>query len=339
MAIEASSDRAICSRCGVSYSRLKGYFPVSYASQHKGTQHIPVCKECIDTMYNAYLAQCGDPKNAVRQMCRKLDIYWSEDLYKVTVLKNTPRTMMTQYLRKLTGVTYAGKSYDDTLMEEGKLWDFIQSDDNLDECQESDEIDSSDREEENDIPEEVIAFWGDEYSPQTYKKLERWRAYYMSKLQLPADADLDIGTEGLIRQACNLELAIARETAAGQNTDKLINTLNTVYGSLNFKPTQKHSADEEAELSNTPLGVWLYRYENKRPLPEIDDSLKDVHKIKKYIFTWMGHLCKMMGKKNGYTKLYEEEIENLRVERPDFEDESDEDLMIASYSNDGDGDE
>lgn len=85
-------------------------------------------------------------------------------------------------------------------------------------------------------------------------------------------------------------------------------------------------------MSSTPLGVWLWRYENKRPLPEIDESLKDVNHIKKYIFTWMGHLCKMVGVKNGYTKLYEEEIERLRVEMPEYDDDEEEDLLINAYS-------
>lgn len=339
MALETNLDRAVCSRCGTAYSRLKGYFPVSYASQHKGIQHIPVCKDCIDAMYNTYYAQCNDPKMAVRQMCRKLDVYWSESVYEVVVRKNTPRTMMTQYLSKITGVTFAGKSYDDTLIEEGTMWDFKSNDADEEAGVKLDNIDMQTDDIDEDIPEDVIAFWGEEYTPQTYKKLERWRATYMSKLQLPKDTVLDIGTEGLIRQACNLELAIARETAAGRNTDKLITTLNTVYGSLNFKPTQKSLADDETGLADTPLGVWLYRYEQKKPLPDIEESLKDRNHMKKYVFTWMGHLCKMMGKNNGYTKLYDEEMARLRVEKPEYDDESDEDLIAESYSDSGDYDE
>ena len=99
-----------------------------------------------------------------------------------------------------------------------------------------------------------------------------------------------------------------------------------------MKPTQKKDVAMEEELSTTPLGVWIWRYENKRPLPEVDDSLKDVNHIKKYIFTWMGHLCKMVGVKNGYTKMYEDEIARLRVEMPEYDDEDEEDLLIGAYS-------
>ena len=72
------------------------------------------------------------------------------------------------------------------------------------------------------------------------------------------------------------------------------------------------------------MGVWLYRFENERPLPdEYDES-----KILKYIFTWMGHLCKMLGVKgNKYTKLYEDEIAKYAVEKPEY-DGDDEDSFL-----------
>ena len=43
----------------------------------------------------------------------------------------------------------------------------------------------------------------------------------------------------------------------------------------------------------------------------------------------------MMGIKDGYTRLYEAEIERLRVERPEYDDEDDETLLIDSFADDG----
>ena len=37
-------------------------------------------KDCIDAMYSSYLTQCGDQSSAARQVCRCLDLYWSEKL-------------------------------------------------------------------------------------------------------------------------------------------------------------------------------------------------------------------------------------------------------------------
>ena len=90
-AIEINASSSICRKCGTAYGRLKGYFPVSYGFLYRGTGYLPYCKECVDKMFNAYLAECKDTKMAVRQMCRKLDLYWSEKLFDAAEKQSTPR--------------------------------------------------------------------------------------------------------------------------------------------------------------------------------------------------------------------------------------------------------
>ena len=345
MGIEMSSDSAICSKCGKKFSRRKGYFPVSYAILHKGTGYIPVCKICIDSMYNSYLAQCKNAKDAVRQMCRKLDLYWNNGVYEIVTRKSTTRTMMTQYISKINTVTYAGKSYDDTLFEEGTLWNFKLDDagNNIKSIQNKRLVSDKAQEDIPEIPEETIAYWGSGYTDEMYEKLEQRRKYYLS--QYPDifsgnDGVLNIANDIYLRQLCNLEVSIASDAASGKSIEKSINTVNTIMGSLNLKPAQSKNAEKDLELENTPLGVWLWRYEKKRPLPsedELDESVKDVYGIKKYIFTWMGHVFKLAGKKNAFSKLYDEEIKRLRVERPEY-DGDDEELVSDYYSDEESGD-
>lgn len=328
MALDVSSAKAKCFKCGKEYSRYKGYFPVNYSALNKGIGHTPYCKNCIDEIYETYLARCGDAKSAVRQVCRKLDLYWNEYVYEVTERKATTRTMMTNYISKINGTTYLGKSYDNTLSEEGALWSFNVPDQSP--SNKNIELETTTEPTEDfDVTDEVRAFWGSGYTPDMYQELEERRAYWMSRL--PKGTNLDIGTETLIKQACNLEIDINRARAEGKPIDKLVNALGNVLGGANLKPAQKKD-DLDASVANTPMGVWLYRYENLRPLPEVDEDLKDVNGIKKYMFTWMGHLCKMLGVKNGYTRLYEEEIARLRVEQPEYDEEDDESLLVDAYS-------
>lgn len=346
MAIEMNSDLVICFKCGRRYGRRKGYFPVNYSILYKGVGYLPICKDCIDTMYNEYLAQCGNAKDAVRQMCRKLDLYWDENVFEIVMRKSTTRSMMTQYIAKTNSVSYAGKSYDDTLSKEGTLWnldltppDTDTSETSLDEQEDSDQDVKIENEVDEYINEltsypvtkDVVAFWGTGYSPSMYAELEQRRAYYMSKLS--NDAELDVGMEAIIRQICSLELDINRDRAAGKAVDKSVNALNTLLGSANWKPIQKKDGADSPFIN--PLGVWLNRYENEKPLPKVSKSLEDVNGIKKNVFTWMGHLCKMLSKKNGYTRMYEEEINRLRVEKPEYADEDDETLLMDAYSEEG----
>ena len=67
MGLEMDSDRSICCRCGTAYGRRKGNFPVCYAGLYRGTGYLPICRNCVDTIYNEYFAQSGDQKKATRQ--------------------------------------------------------------------------------------------------------------------------------------------------------------------------------------------------------------------------------------------------------------------------------
>lgn len=331
MAIEVNASSAICSKCGKSYGRRKGYFPVNYGLLYKGVGYVSVCKDCIDAMYNGYLSQCNNARDAVRQMCRKLDLYWSDKVYEIVERKNTTSTMMTSYIAKINTVSYSGKSYDDTLAEEGTLWHWgAQPVVEQEPVQSNTQADDA----EMKIPEDVIAFWGDGYTPEMYTSLEQRRSYWMSRF--PEDYELDIGTEAIIRQICSLELDINRDRAAGRAVDKSVNALNTLLGSASLKPTQKKADDTDSSIDKTPLGVWAQRLEYKRPIKEVDPELQDVDGIVRYISIWyLGHLCKMLGIKNTYCKLYEEEIAKMRVEHPEYEDEDDETLFNDIFCSDG----
>lgn len=334
MELEVNNDGVYCSRCGAKYSRRKGFFPVSYAVLYKGIGYLTVCRDCVDTIYNAYFEVCRDQQAAVRQTCRKLDIYWSKTVYEQVTRKSTPRSIMTQYLSKMASVVHSGKCYDDTLKEENSMWSFpgMETPGMYAPATQTENGEDAD-EDDGRIPDEVIAFWGSGYTPNMYAELERRKKYYLSRLK--NQGELDVGTEILIRQICNLEVNIARDSAVGKSIEKSVNTLNNLLGSMNMKPAQRRDDELEAEMSSTPMGVWIYRFENKRPLPEVDEDLKDVNHLKKYIFTWMGHLCKMLGIQNGYTKMYEAEIDRLRVERPEYDGDDDEALLSQAYSEDG----
>lgn len=319
-AIEVNGSSAICSRCGISYGRRKGYFPVSYASNYKGIGYITVCKDCIDKLYAMYLAQCNDARMAVRQVCRKLDLYWSDAVFDAVEKKNTTHTMMTSYIAKTNTNTYVGKSYDDTMLEAGTLWSWKDTNGDV-----VTPIIRQQNDEEYEPSKEVLEFWGPGFSNSMYKDLEQRRSYWMGRLGLVGD--IDAGQEALIRQICNLEIDINRDRVAGKPITTSVNTLNTILGSMNLKPAQQKDESDSAN-DNTPFGVWIKRFENQRPIPDPDPEMQDVDGIVRYITVWfLGHLCKMLGIRNTYCKLYEDEIARMRIDRPEYEDEDDETMF------------
>mgnify|MGYP003312541069 CR=1 FL=1 len=116
-------------------------------------------------------------------------------------------------------LTYSGKSYDDTLIEEGTLWPWN-----------SGSV-SADKDEEAFTPDEdVISFWGPGYTPEMYKELEQRLRYYRSKM--PTNSDPDMNTEMLLRQIAMMEIDINKARADGRPVDKMTNSLSSLLNSL-----------------------------------------------------------------------------------------------------------
>lgn len=332
MELEVSADgsknakSSICRMCGTAYNKLTGYFYKSYAQLYKGNGYMPYCKNCVDNLYQNYLAQCKDQRLAIKQVCRKIDLYWNEMVYGIATRREDSRTVLAAYISAINVYKYSGKSYDDYLNEQEALWSHI-----------TDDVDDSSAVEFDEVSEEIKEMWGPGYTNSMYIELEqRWK-YWIKKLK---DEGVDVepvGTQALLRQIVSMELDINKSRTAGDDVEKKVNTFKNLLSDAMLKPSQKTGADSDASIESTPLGVWAWRYENKRPLPEIDESLKDKNKLRKYITVWfVGHVCKLVGLKNSYSQMYEDEVKRLSVDRIDYDDTSDlddsflEDLFSSS---------
>lgn len=334
--LDISYSGSVCNKCGKAYGKMSGAFYKSYADLYKGRQYLPFCKDCVDGMFETYLDECKSKKDAMRQVCRKLDLYWNEKAFEAIDNQTTNRTAIAAYLQKINQIKKAGKSYDDTLREEGCLWVWpteytqIAREQTIADTKE-DEVD------EDPVPDDVIAFWGSGYTADMYAELEQRRRYYMSSF--PEETDDNVGLSSMIRQICALELDINRDRAAGKDVSKSVTTHNTLLGGLGLKPTQKEDSSDAA-FEKTPMGVWIDRFENKRPIPDPDPDFKDTDGIIRYITIWfLGHLCKMLGIRNSYCKLYEDELAKLRVEHNEYDEDDDETLFNDIFTSSQQGDE
>ena len=320
-----SNQKFYCCRCGIAYCRQKGFFPVSHSPMYRGSGYLPICNECIEKMHEDYLKMFnGDNRAAMKRLCMKMDLYWSDDIYDTVEKTTGSRSKVRAYIAKTNLYKYIDKNYDDTIKEEERI---ILS---------APTARGIVLPEQPDLPPEitpeVVSFWGPGYTPEMYLELEQRREHWMSRL--PDGTKVDMGTEVLIRTGCCLELDIARNRLAGKSIEKSVSALNTVLGSLNLKPDQKKDGgDMEAE--RTPMGVWIRRWEEERPVPEPDEELRDHDGVVRYVTTWfLGHLCKMLGIRNTYCKMYEEAmLEKAKDLDMDEEIEIDEDMFNDIFSN------
>lgn len=369
MALEISSSTVVCSKCGTGFGKRAGNFYKCYGQNYRGIGYLTMCKKCTDELFEKYNTSCCDARLAMRQLCRKLDLYWNDDAYQYVFQRNVTKNLVSAYITRISTASHVGKSYDDTLESEGTAWMFGTTDDRKREIddavaaavekakaefEESKQAEIADavadamesmQEEEIDIPEDVIQFWGPAYGPEMYLELEERRKYWMKKLKYDEGEELDAGIEALIRQICGLEIDINKERSSGKTPDKLVSTLSSLISSAQLRPDQKKEEVSKTDAT-TPFGVWIRRWEDERPIPEVDPSLKDVDGILKYISAWfIGHLSKMLGIKRAEMKVYEDEVARLRVERPEYDEEDDEEFLndlfadTVPYESGGDEDE
>lgn len=336
--VDSSAAPTVCRKCGTAFSRLKGYFQVCYSYLYKGIGYLPYCNDCIDAMYEAYITDGRSPADAVRQICRKLDLYWNERLFIDAEKMSPSRSVMRSYIAKTNNSKYVGKCYDDTLREEGALWVWPPQYGEIKPSEGQPDADGDDEEDEIEVDPDIIAFWGPGNTPKMYQELQQRYLYW--KEHLPVGVNInDIGVQALLRQICSVEIELNKLRAAGKSTDKAVNSLNTLLGSAMLKPAQKRD-EADVAIDNTPFGVWIRKWEDGRPIPAPDPEMEDVDGIKKYVFTWLhGHLCKMLGIKNSYSRLYDEAIAKMRVEKPEYSDEDEEALIYDVFSSSDDEEE
>lgn len=315
--IKDQPEKYYCIRCPRSFLKQRNNFPVAQSPIYRENNgYIPVCRHCIEEMYQHYKDVLGDEKAAIRRICLKFDIYWNDRIYDMLKKNNTSSSRVLSYISRSNLQQFAEKTFDDTLDEEER---------SLLDCASITEDDNNNNEEEITLSKNIIEFWGSGLATSFYMELER-RIRYWCGCSSEECADMDVGELAVIKQICMLEVTINRDTALGKPIDKSVNALNSLLGSANLKPVQRKKDESlDAATESTPFGVWIRKIENTRPISEPDPELNDVDGIIKYISIWfLGHLCKMLKIENTYSHLYEEEMEKLRVERPEYEGEDEE---------------
>lgn len=330
----------VCTRCGRTFARQRGYFPASHSPIFaKNNGYLCVCAECVDSMFEQYSRDLGGDANAARRICMKFDIYWNFELFDALKKLSPSGSQIRSYISKLNLYKYTGKTFDHTLSEEAAAEAEAKRAAKEREAElatQSNVADSTEVERgyrmDDVLPptEETIRFWGEGYTWAEYRELqerfERWTDGVPTQ-------DLGAGAETLYRQICVLELIIKKNANAGKPIEQAVNQLNNLIGSVNAKPTQIAKTDDSDDtFDGLPIGVGIRIYENSEPIPRPRPEYQDCDGIIRYVLIWVfGHLCKLFHIKNAYSKLYEEEMERLRVERPDIADEDDEDLIYDVF--------
>lgn len=334
-----------CTRCGREYSKQKGIYHSSFSPLFRENNgYVPICNVCIDELFDHYRGRMPSEEDAMRRLCMICDLYWTPTLYE-SIKRNGSASisLIRAYISKLNLSKYNGKTFDDTIDEERlAAADIVVADKPKPQPAEEPPVEKKEKKQTVTLPTEApkpsadtILFWGSGLTPEIYQDLNlRFQRWTREVPKPMSDA-----VEGLYKQLCIAEVNVNQNMGMGKSAEASQKIIADILVKLGISPDQQVEEDNSMDADDTPMGVWVRRWEDKRPLPEPeeDDDMKDSAGLIRYITTWfLGHAGKMLGIKNIYTKMYEDEIAKYRIERPEYADEEDDDFLADLFGEDGD---
>ena len=294
-------------------------FYSSNSKFYKGAGKVPYCKKCIEEFYNHYYKKYKEEnfvfpeKKAIKRLCMALDIYYGEEVFASALkeIEKTPaKSVVAAYMQVAHLRQNSKYTYDETFKHDEK--------DGVTESY-------ADLKQEMDVGDDVVMFFGSGFSNDDYKYLKREYDDWVARHECKTKAQ-----EEVFKRLCFKQLEILKATRLGEDTKDLDATFQKLLETAKLQPRQ-NSGDTTAD--NQTFGTLIDKWENERPLPEIDEELKDVDKIALYLNVFFkGHLAKMMGLKNGLSNLYTKFMKKYTVEKPEYnDDENSEALFDAIF--------
>lgn len=311
-----TKNKCTCFYCGKEYVDTNYY--KSNSKFYGNICKVPYCKQCVEKFYQYYFDKytnegCLTPeKNAVKRLCMAFDIYYKEDAYNAAIDSAKKREMnitpMGAYMKMIQLSQYKGKSYDNTVSDEEKE-DFIAN------------VPAAISDSRN-VDEATMKFFGVGFSDEDYEFLKEQYDDWVARHECKTKAQ-----EEVFKRICFKQLEILKATRRGEDTKNLDATFQNYLDTAKLQPKQ-NSGDTTAD--NQTFGTLIDKWENERPLPEIDEELKDVDKIGFYIDTFFkGHTCRMLNVKNAFSNLYSSMMKRFTVNKPEYNlDEDDYDSEI-----------
>ena len=298
-------------------------FYSSDSELHKSIGKIPYCKECLGEFYKNYYQSyknkgySNPDRRAIDRICMMLDLYYSDEIFNAAVKMsekevNNNASFVSFYFRQVKLYQHRKKNYDTTIDEKYAEM----------KSKESVILVSSDKDGNKDEDIEVaIKLFGNGFENDDYLFLYNEYCDWTARHECNTKAQ-----EEVFKQICLTQLGLTKAARSGSDTKDLAVQYQKWLDTGKLQPKQS-SGDTTAD--NQTFGTLIDKWENTRPLPEIDEELKDVDKIGLYLDTFFrGHLAKMMGLKNGLSNLYTSFMKQYTVSKPEYNADEDNEVLF-----------
>lgn len=303
----AEVDKLVCTCCGKE-KLFKDYYQ-SQSNLYKYYKKIPICKSCIDGIYNKYKNKYKDERVTIYNFCRLLDLPYGDSDYNGAVQhsEKTGWKIYQSYFKQINSfgdVNNVGACFEDG---EGLI------DNDRSANKEYIDIETYNKSSEFKITPDILSFWGNGFQEDEYLFLTDEYHQYTTAYECDSPA-----MEKLLQQAAYESLEIRRKRERRESVDKHLKNLQDLLGSANIKPVQETGANA---TDQTTFGTLIKKWENEKPIPDPLPEWKEKD-VFQYMKVWfLGHLSKMIGLNNPFDKEYEEEVNKHTVDIPFEEDD------------------
>lgn len=302
-----------CPKCGEWLATDTSF----YSHKDYSDGRYPICKRCILAMVEQRSNKTDTPNEtieSVQKVCQMMDLPYIDSFYRDCIkgaedgVKEKNRkspwgTYVTAILSlpNWRGLNWAQSEFGDSLKDSSEEIRIVQK----------------------TIKNGKKRF-GPGYSDSDYQFLENEYSDWVGRYECSQKSQ-----EEVFESLSILKLQKTNALKAGKPI-KEIKEIDTLIQSWldtgNLKPKQ-NTMDTFSDAQT--LGTLLQKYEETRPLPEIDPELQDVDKIGTYIDAfYRGHASKMLGIKNTFVDIYERIMSKYTVKPPEYDDESDSEVMF-----------
>ena len=287
-----------------------------YSDKRYASGLFPICKKCLindacdyDKETNSYI----DNREKTKKVFQMMDLPFIDDLYKSVmnsaIEKVGEKNKQTAYAYLITCIKslpqYRGMTWSDSIFDE--------TDDN-------EEINENSR-----LLKQAKKRFGKDYSPTDLIWLENEYQDWIKRYPCENKAQ-----EVLYKNICHTELNIDKKQKSGKDTKDDLKTLQDLMTSLQIKPSQTNSnALTEAKTFGQLIEKWEDEWDGGKPIPEPDEEFKDPDHMITLVDTFFkGHLAKMMGLKNGFSRLYDKYMKKYTVSQPHYDEDTDSEAIF-----------
>ena len=214
---------------------------------------------------------------------------------------------MAAYMKMIQLSQYKDKSYDNTLAEEEKE-EFIANS-------------SSGALVNSAVDQDTRDFFGNGFTDDDYNFLKREYQDWTTRHECETKAQ-----EEIFKRICFKQLEILRATRKGEDTKNLDATFQNLLDTAKLQP--KQNSGETISDAQT-FGTLIDKWENTRPIPEVEEEFKDVDKIGLLIHTfYTGHMAKVLNLPTSLTAIYDKFMKKYTVEKQEYEGESNNEALF-----------